>query len=359
MKYKRISIRELSGCHEHVTEVQKLRGSYKIVRPTANIHGASPHIMKLLEMSSSPMIIPTVVEYILRDPIIIDDGIVLIDEFVLEETLADTKAGAYGDVIVSENYVEWSGAPIVSEHSGLLLKKRGQTNFGHWIIELLPKLYLAKNCNSVLVSDPTRGFEFVRRMYHESVGIISPSTQVISTSKKAQKIRSLTYICGVSVNGNYFHPSLQEMAHVMSCSLTTSPKYDKIFITRPYNLGRGISNQHEVERFFSSKGYEIIEPSSLSLIDQISIFSNAKEIFGIQGAAMCNTIFSGPDAKVGYLSPHYMNGRFFYNMDAAMDRAKFNVLFCESHSVGKPTLRDSIIVDLSYLEDFYGSSINY
>jgi hypothetical protein len=73
-----------------------------------------------------------------------------------------------------------------------------------------------------------------------------------------------------------------------------------------------LSDERELEDFFAQNGYEIVNPGSYSLEEQINMFSSASHVAGITGAAFINTIFCKPGTKVIILNtsnrynfPHY------------------------------------------------------
>lgn len=76
----------------------------------------------------------------------------------------------------------------------------------------------------------------------------------------------------------------------------------KLFVKRT-SINRISSDQKELEIFLISKGFQIFDPSSLSLEDQIKICSKASAFIGFSGAALSNSIFLPKDSvKVFFLN---------------------------------------------------------
>jgi hypothetical protein len=63
------------------------------------------------------------------------------------------------------------------------------------------------------------------------------------------------------------------------------------------------SEHEELETFFSSLGYEIVDASKYTLSEQISIFSQATDVVGIAGGGLVNCMFCDPSAKIRVLAP--------------------------------------------------------
>ena len=91
----------------------------------------------------------------------------------------------------------------------------------------------------------------------------------------------------------------------------------KLFLIRRATH-RVLTNNEEVEDFFKSHGYTLLDPSKVTLEDKIKYFYNADEIVGPFSSAFSNLIFSKPGTKVlmfsnyqrifeNWLSMHYQH----------------------------------------------------
>ena len=65
-----------------------------------------------------------------------------------------------------------------------------------------------------------------------------------------------------------------------------------------YASYRKINNETEVKSKLQSSGFEIIQLSSLSFLEQVKLFNNAREIVGLHGAGFSNLTFSNQGTKV-------------------------------------------------------------
>ncbi len=65
----------------------------------------------------------------------------------------------------------------------------------------------------------------------------------------------------------------------------------KIFLKRPENSNRNFSNAKEVEAIFQEFGFEIILPDSMSLKDQIELFSQTLCLASLHGSGLDNVLF--------------------------------------------------------------------
>jgi capsular polysaccharide biosynthesis protein len=79
-------------------------------------------------------------------------------------------------------------------------------------------------------------------------------------------------------------------------------EYEKFYIDRTpkfcNNQDRFVSNREELFELINPLGYQIIDCSYLSRLEQINIFKYAKNILTIHGSAETNIVYSEPGTKV-------------------------------------------------------------
>lgn len=72
----------------------------------------------------------------------------------------------------------------------------------------------------------------------------------------------------------------------------------KIYITRRYSAYRSILNGKELEDLFVSKGFTLVDPGKMSLLEKVKVFSHADVIAGPLSGGFINTLFCKENAKV-------------------------------------------------------------
>lgn len=84
--------------------------------------------------------------------------------------------------------------------------------------------------------------------------------------------------------------------------------YRRIYIERNAAT-RGLANAPELRKFFRERDWDIIDPGTLTLDEQIGVFGEAEFIVGVHGAAMTNLLWAPTGARVLELMPkHRRNG---------------------------------------------------
>ena len=102
-------------------------------------------------------------------------------------------------------------------------------------------------------------------------------------------------------------------------------KYKKIFIDRDqfklidlnnlekYKDLRVLINENEIKNYLKSEGFDIIKPEEYSFEDQVKIFSSAKFVIGLYGAAMMMISFCKKNTRVLEIKPK-LGGNEFKNI---------------------------------------------
>lgn len=91
----------------------------------------------------------------------------------------------------------------------------------------------------------------------------------------------------------------------------------RLFVDRSGARGRTLVNRAEVVAVMERRGFEVIDPEQFSPRQQIVLFARASVVVGLAGAAMTNTIFCRPDARILYLAPDSgWNDPFFWDLAA-------------------------------------------
>ena len=360
---------ELAQASSFVEEVGTLVEAQIVPRPPLHIEGAPRQVAETLARASGqPMEVPAVREFVVREPVLIDQGIVLTaDGYAIAETLYDHGPQVNAMFSYTEEEVVLNKPAVELGKSALLLKKKGQTNYGHWLVELLPRLFLHQRTSkqpAVFVHAPSTGFEFLATMYRETISLCCDRAEIVPVSSAPTRVESARLITGVSKLNAYFSPVVRDMAKSIANAAGPSEGGRKLFVSRSPEHGRGLANAQDTERFFQDRGFLTLEPSQLSIREQVSLFAAAEEICGIMGAGMSNSIFAPTLQFLGYLAPTYMfsidypntssnPARFYLDMDAALARSVTRILAGPPVSTGSVTPRDGFSIGVELLERWF------
>jgi capsular polysaccharide biosynthesis protein len=88
-------------------------------------------------------------------------------------------------------------------------------------------------------------------------------------------------------------------------------------------------NEAELESALRDRGFVIAEPEHLSVAEQIGLFRSAEIVVGATGAALANTLFLPPDAKLFEIQPINYQGIWVRAL-AQYVGARWHGYFCPS-----------------------------
>lgn len=205
-------------------------------------------------------------------------------------------------------------------------------NYAHWLTEVLPRI--AVFCTLDEFKDiPILIDDGLHENILESLFMITGTDREIISIPvgRALKVDSL-YVTSVvgyvpwgRRNGKLsnhshgqFSPSALELTRKKCISLKKNKKdfkWPELIYLRRNSGTRKISNAAEIEKQFSSQGYVVVESEKLTFMQQIELFSNAKEIVASTGAALANCIFCKPGARMGVLMAKHEEMIYRYWVD--------------------------------------------
>ena len=224
---------------------------------------------------------------------------------------------------ISNNEVLKNGTPKLKKKiNGNLLSVisggASRDNFTHWFTDVIPriKIYQQKFNLKRITKFYVPSIKYKFQL--ESLSYLGINKQDIITSEdykhiEANKIYATTHPC-------FHNPtsvkrwSLKYLKKIYINSKSLK-KYQKIFIDRDqfklldldnlkkYAGYRVLMNENDIRDYLSSIGFIIIKPENFSFSEQIKIFSSAKYVIGLYGAAMMMLAFCKEKTKVLEIKP--------------------------------------------------------
>lgn len=202
----------------------------------------------------------------------------------------------------------------------LLTGGGGNSNYWHWMFDVLPRIEIFKRKNKNL--DLINFYLFPslkKRFQEESLDLlgIAPEKRLSSLTHRhlqADRIIATSHPYNAlndprvdSLNLPYWIYDYLRFEFLkkglQNTNLKSFPK--KIYINRKDSTSlRYIINLHEVEDILEKEKFSNLTMSDYSFADQISLFYNATEIIGLHGAAFANIIFCKKNTKIIELRPN-------------------------------------------------------
>ena len=136
------------------------------------------------------------------------------------------------------------------------------------------------------------------------------STDFGYLNPSATKFRQLYLPVGIH-RFSFTHPGAIKWLRTQLLPLDLCPPHRRIFLSRQDAARRRLLNEEKIINRLKPHGFEVIVPSSLSVADQIEVFSQAEIVVGAHGSGFANMVFASPQAKLVEIhSPHGVASSF-------------------------------------------------
>lgn len=205
-------------------------------------------------------------------------------------------------ITVDDRYVALMGSP-------------GYDIYGHWLIDYIPRLFL----DSMRPERPVDRYLFpdLKEWALEllSTTHVAPQCEFKDSKSKFRKY-SDCYLPSGTKNGFRLSNPACRLAWLAlrdnyrrrlrrARSLNRSAKDPKIYISRKnVRSTREFENAAQLEQIAINRGYTIVTPEALSIVDQVDMFQDARLIVGEDGSGLHNIIFTEPGATLGVINSH-------------------------------------------------------
>ncbi len=200
-------------------------------------------------------------------------------------------------------------AAKIPELISINILKGGDKNYWHFLHDLLGQVALAQKTIPrtvpFLISKELYEMPFFKEALLESNSLAACQWIVRDQYYKAAKV----YFLQVLPNSN---EQFFDAIRLLGAPSPSNSKQRKIYLKRNNNRIRFLKNSEAIEKIAIKYGFEIIDADYLSLKEQMTLFSECKQLIGIHGAGLTNIIFR-QNAELhllellpaDYIQPHY------------------------------------------------------
>lgn len=166
--------------------------------------------------------------------------------------------------------------------------------YGHYLIDTLTRFEFAKdilpksNLGILLTNEhPDWVFDLIYSFFGQEVTIKMVSNEEVfnETMLIFSPFREHDYISDISI--------------ILTKYKNTNSNANRlIYLPRKESLSRGLKNREDTINLFKKMGFEVIQPETMSIKEQIKLFSQVKILAGEAGSALHNSIFSPSKTKI-------------------------------------------------------------
>ncbi len=222
-------------------------------------------------------------------------------------------------------YTNPATSPIVKKvgcYFSLLCIWSKHGNYYHWIHDALLRLYRVTELLPAdvryIVPNELKPFQI------ETLGIlgIKPEQLEYHEPKQVWEVELLYFCPPTSNSGSSRSEAVEWLRNSFwhGCSVVQTQPYRYLYLSRRQWRDRHTVNEDQIERLLFSYGFESISPESLSVAEQVQLFSQAKTVVSSHGSQFTNILFSPPNLTViDIIEPSMFSwGYVFWTLSDAM-----------------------------------------
>ncbi|WP_086649545.1 DUF563 domain-containing protein [Gluconobacter sp. DsW_056] len=187
------------------------------------------------------------------------------------------------------------------------------SNYYHWVAHTIPTLHvlsLQGKAVRLVLPEHMHPWQFETL---ELFGLTSDSHIRLQQGRQ-YAFRTLDYITFVNGSADFAISDVSRAAYARlheAVGASAKPAGRRLYIERGASANRHVPNESELAEELEKLGFERVRPETLSLTEQIRLFSEAEMVMGMLGAGMANIAWCQPGALVYELVPsHHVNPCF-------------------------------------------------
>lgn len=246
------------------------------------------------------------------------EGDIIVESLSNSEDMQEFKPfRRLGDGGLTIRFWPLTPVPVLSGDS-IYLRQFFDGNYGHWLIDLLPRIAIAAQfCDlsqcRIVVTETTGGMSRVHRDSLAAFGI--KPEQIVGIRRRPVFFERLHYPLPVSRHPWVKSPRAIEALESLPERLKVKrdgPK--RLYVTRNSDKNRRLTNEREILALLRPLGFVLVEPGKLSFADQVRMFAGAELIVANCGAGLTNLVFSPRGVRVFALTTPFMQDDFFWDL---------------------------------------------
>ena len=187
---------------------------------------------------------------------------------------------------------------------GILAENRGAGNYGHFILEMLPRAWFARTTLGLdwpaIIHGGTSAIQQVCRQALACAGFAPEA--VVAVGQEPVFVRELVVVDGLAHHPLYISPLALRCFDDMTAHVPAGA-VRRLYAPRAPAIARDFEEEGRVAAVLAASGFERVVTTGMSFEDQVALFRGAEEVVGVAGAALTNLLFCRPGTRVAVFSP--------------------------------------------------------
>jgi capsular polysaccharide biosynthesis protein len=197
------------------------------------------------------------------------------------------------------------GRPVDVDGRLGVLASRGDGNYYHFLIDVLPRLGVLEQAAGI--APPDRWYVPARtRFQRELLDLVGISAELRIDADEVAHVRARCLVVpGLPATTEKNPPWVVEFLRARLLPATAgSGGRRHIYVTRGTSANnRAIVNEADLVALLTARGFTVVDPGAMSVTDQIETFARASLIVSGHGAALANLVFASPGSAVIEIFP--------------------------------------------------------
>jgi capsular polysaccharide biosynthesis protein len=268
---------------------------------------------------------------LLRDATVLGPGIVMLpgNVLVLESLLncwdIDRAPGLARDAERRWCATDAPQPPARWQGRFLLLRQMWDENYGHWLIEVLPRLALLRDaevlasCRALVsgfrAGDPDAPMGEVQDRTLGAYGFGPDRIRTMGWDPVT--VPELVFVLPMTAQPWLKAPLVVDLLERLGQGIAAGdqdPGQERLYLRRAPAARRRPTNEAAVEAMLTARGYGVITPGALGFPRQVAAFRSARHVVATLGAECANLVFAPRGVSLLGLAPPEMQDDFFYDL---------------------------------------------
>jgi capsular polysaccharide biosynthesis protein len=284
---------------------------------------------------------------------ILDEGRVALSDFMMQRVKLRTEDPDAPLLLNRTDYCELRlpVSPQVIDTEAVLIG--GMNQYYHNTVEMLSALAVVESLAPdstmpLVVNDDLGAFQL------EQLSLLGYDASRLIKLKSGSPVmfRSLAVPSRLVRGGQWVDPLVPQWYRrrlVTPAASETASR--KLYLSRAGVGRRKVANEEALVEMLVGRGFEVVRPETLSVRDQVALFSRASHIVGATGAALTNMLFAPPGTHVVTLfNSHFANsgGDRYFDAIAKACGHHFLAVHCVPATVvsGQRVIDSDLVADL-------------
>jgi capsular polysaccharide biosynthesis protein len=243
-----------------------------------------------------------------------------------------------------------------------LIQDASENNFSHWLLDILPRLKIFEQNNSIEEIDHFLLPELKYSFQHETLEMLNiPFNKILSDKKNRHIEADVLFVIDHPWHkkGNVQDEIIYIPEWIINWLIEKFLPHaeyknvcKKIFIDRSDSLFNHcqIINSDEVWEFLKNEGFTKIKSTEISFKNQIGLFNSATTIVGAHGAGLTNMIFSKSNTNIIEFVPENHPNNFFRRV-SQINNLNYRKIVSKNLKLNNHDKKGDILVDLKILKE--------